>query len=471
MIQAIDKILGALDERVDAMLSMCTRCGKCVEACPMPASADIDVSQPQEVIAGVFDILRTGSGSEAAQSWAQVCSGSGFCIEACDEGVNPRFLLAMERRTLHKRTEAPVRRARGRTNFKKMSRGVRVLSRLQLAPALIERLSPSSHPERETPPELIFYTGCNLIKTPHIGLLCLDVLDRLEVRYEVHGGASSCCGILQLRGGDGENAMRQGARTLEKFAQTETAEVLAWCPTCQIQFSETMLPARIPIEIPIQMSTQIPLGGAGEAAFAPTAPSADFDMTMFPLYLARRLDELRSHFVNRVEKRVALHEHPGTAGVTEAVIELLSAVPGVEVVDLRLPRIGYTLNSLASVPDTQKKMLATEFAAAEAAGVTTLASVYHSDHRELAGHEGQWSFEFVNYMEIIGESMGCVREDVFKRLKTMRDVDAIVADSADMIHLHGMDLDEVREVVIADMLNDQVLPIDRREHAQYLDAD
>ena len=27
------------------------------------------------------------------------------------------------------------------------------------------------------------------------------------------------------------------------------------------------------------------------------------------------------------------------------------------------------------------------------------------------------------------------------------------------------------EVVIADMLNDQVLPIDRREHAAYLDAD
>ena len=471
MTAAIEKILGALDERVDAMLSACTRCGLCVEACPMPASADIDVSRPQDVIGGVLDILRGGSGSEAAQRWAQVCSGSGFCIEACDETVNPRFLLAMARRALHKRTEAAVRRAAGRANFKKMSRGVRVLSRLQLAPELIERLSPSSHPERETPPELIFYTGCNLIKTPHIGLLCLDVLDRLGVRYEVHGGPSSCCGILQLRGGDDENAMRQGARTLEKFAQTETAEVLAWCPTCQIQFSETMLPASIPLQVPVQISGQTPPLLAAVEMQPLAATPADFDMTMFPVYLARRLDELRPHLTKRVEKRVALHEHPGTAGVTAAVIELLSAVPGVEVVDLQLPRLGYTLNSLASVPHTQKKMLATEFAAAEAAGVTTLAGIYHSDHRELAGHHGQWPFEFVNYMEIIGESMGCVREDVFKRLKTMRDVDAIVADSANLIHLHGMNLDEVREVVIADMLNDQVLPIDRREHAAYLDAD
>ena len=123
------------------------------------------------------------------------------------------------------------------------------------------------------------------------------------------------------------------------------------------------------------------------------------------------------------------------------------------------------------MPRAQQKMLATELAAAEAAGVTTLAGIYHSDHRELAAHDGQWPFEIVNYMEIIGASMGCSREDVFKRLKAMQDVDAILADSADMIRLHGMDAQEVREVVIADMLNDQMLPIDRREHAAYLDGD
>ncbi|MFT5446793.1 MAG: heterodisulfide reductase subunit D [Gammaproteobacteria bacterium] len=451
MAQAVDNILGALDERVERMLSACTTCGKCVEACPMPATSDIDVSNPKEVIGGVLDLLRTGTGNAAAEKWARICSGSGFCITACDEEVNPRYLLAMARRTLHKRAEAPVRRAAGRKNFKKMSRGVRVLSRLQLPPELIERLSPSSHPRGDTPPELVFYTGCNLIKTPHIGLLCLDVLDRLDVRYEVHGGASSCCGILQMRGGDDENAVRQGARTLESFARTETTEGVAWCPTCQIQFSETMPPSQIPLQT---------IGAAPQ-----------FDMTMFPLYLERRLDDLRPHLTRRVNKRVALHEHPGTAGVTEAVVSLLSAVPGVEVVDLKLPRLGYTLNSLSAVPGAQQKMLATEFAAAEAAGVDTLAGVYHSDHRELAGHHGQWPFEFVNYMEIIGESMGCSREDVFKRLKTMQDVDAILADSADMIRVHDMDLDEVREVVIQDMLNDQTLPIDRREHATWLDAD
>ena len=130
-----------------------------------------------------------------------------------------------------------------------------------------------------------------------------------------------------------------------------------------------------------------------------------------------------------VNKRVALHEHPGSEGVTEGVIAVLSAIPGLEVVDLQLPRIGYTLGSLAGVPKKRQAMLAAELNAAQAAGVTTLAGIYHSDHREIAGHDSQWPFEIVNFMELIGESMGIAHADIFKRLKTMQDVDAIVDDT------------------------------------------
>ena len=442
--------LDTLDARVAAMADACTRCGKCVEACPMPEPARIDVSDPKAVIGGVLDVLRTGAGPEFSEQWAQACTGSGFCLSACDYGVNPRFMLAMARRVLKKRQTLEARREKGKDQFKAMTRGVRVLSRLQLPPELLERLDPSSHPKAAEPPDLIFYTGCNLLKTPHIGLLCLDVLDRLDVRYEVYGGPANCCGILQMRGGDDENAMRQGLRTIERFAETKTSEVLSWCPTCQIQFGETALPIH---DI-----------GAGNADPA-------FDMTMFAVYLARRLEELRPLFTHRVDKRVALHEHPGSEGVTESVVALLSAIPGVEVVDLGQPRIGYTLNSLVTIPERRREMLAKELQAAEDAGVTTLAGVYHSDHREIVAHHGQWSFEVVNFMEIIGEAMGFKREDIFKRLKTMRDVDAILADSQDMIERNGLDAEEARQVVLSDMLGEEILPIDRREHARYFDAD
>jgi heterodisulfide reductase subunit D len=112
--------------------------------------------------------------------------------------------------------------------------------------------------------------------------------------------------------------------------------------------------------------------------------------------------------------------------------------------------------------------VAKELKAAEEACVTTLAGIYHSDHRELVGHESEWSFEIINFMELIGESMGLHRDDVFKRLKMMRDVDAILADTADLIATYRLDPEEVREVVLKDIIGDQHLPLDRNAHAKYL---
>jgi Fe-S oxidoreductase len=441
--------LASLDARVGAILDACTRCGKCVAACPMPGPAGIDARDTEAVAGGVLDILRSGAGPENSEQWASACSGSGACLSACEHGINPRFMLAMARRALKKSAPDSDRRDAGKANFQSMSRGVRVLSRLQLPPELLERLSPSSHPERDAPPELIFYTGCNMLRTPHIGLLCLDVLDRLGVRYEVYGGPSNCCGILQMRPGDDANAGRQAYRTIERFAATGAPEVLSWCPTCQIQFGETTLPSH---------------AAGGEPAF---------DMNMFAVYLERRLDDLKPLFTHPVAKRVAVHGYPGADGVTGAVETVLAAIPGLELVTLDRPLsdIGYMMTSLRAVPEQRRAILAGQLAAAEAAKVTTLAGVYHADHRELCAHESQWTFEVVNFMELVGAAMGCQRDDVFKRLKLMQDVDAILADTKDMIAHYRLDPEEVRAVVLADMLGDQFLPPDRSKHAEYLPRD
>lgn len=431
--------LSSLDARAETILDACSQCGKCVEVCPMPGIVGVDASDSGRIVSGVLEILREGTGPADSETWATACTSSGHCIDVCNDGVNPRFMLSLARRAMKKREAAEVRRDAGKQGFKKMSQGVRILSRLQLPPELLARLNPSSHPERAEAPDLIFYTGCNMLRTPHIGLLCLDVLDRLGVSYEVYGGPANCCGILQMRPGDDANAGRQAYKTIERFSQTKTSEVLAWCPTCQIQFGETALPSH-------------------------SGNNPDFDMTMFAVYLARRIDELRPMMTSPVPKKVALHEHPGAEGVASAVKELLSLIPELEVVDLEMPQVGYMLTSLASVPDFRKQLIATELAEAEKAGVTTLAGIYHSDHRELSSHENQWSFEVVNFMELIGAGMGLHREDIFKRLKLMQDVDAIIADTKDMIELHKLNPEEVRDVILRDILEDQMLPIDRAEH-------
>ena len=427
----------ALATRVQTeILDRCTRCGACVEACPMPGPAGLAIDDPKAVVTGVLDLLAGGAGTPEAKRWAAICSGSGSCIPACHDGVNPRFMLAMARLAQQKRKDAPERRRAGQTGFVQMSRGVRVLSRLQLPPELLARFGSEAAPAPDAPPaDLVFYTGCNLLKTPHIALLCLDVLDALGVNYRVAGGPGSCCGILQTRGGDLAAAGRIAYRTADRFGGTTTGTVLSWCPTCQVQFGETVLPAK------------------------QAQDGTDLEMAPLVLWLEQRLDDLKRLMVHRVEKRVALHDHPGVAGAGAAVRRLLEAIPGLEFVDLAQLPVGYMCNTLKPVPAFKRELHQTLLEAASAAGVTTLAGVYHACHRELCAHERDWPFEVVNFMELIGEAMGFKRDDVFKRLKMLQDVDAVIADSQELIDTYGLDLEEVRSVILEDMLGDQPLPL------------
>jgi hypothetical protein len=187
-------------------------------------------------------------------------------------------------------------------------------------------------------------------------------------------------------------------------------------------------------------------------------------MMMFPIFLVENLDRLRPLLKNPVKKRVAVHEYAGELGVMTAVRQLLSAIPGIELVDLGHKSAGYTGTALAQMKDYQKKTIAKTLLKAEEMKVDTLVGVYHNDHREFSGHEAAWNFKVANYMELIGDSMGIDRPDMFKQMKLMGDVDAILSSASELIEENGLNLSEVREVVISDMLNDQQLPIDRNLH-------
>ncbi len=181
-----DFLLGSLDERIEEMNSACTRCGKCVEACPIKGPAGI-TAPVVPVIAGIFDILHTGDGPADSRRWAATCMLSGDCIKACPEGVNPRLLLTMARLAMAKAEAAPqAQRRQGVEQFRKLNRDVTVQSRMQLDDEVLVRLGQRVSGQRSadaTPdaaPDFVFYTGCNLLKTPHIALLALDIMDALQ---------------------------------------------------------------------------------------------------------------------------------------------------------------------------------------------------------------------------------------------------------------------------------------------------
>jgi heterodisulfide reductase subunit D len=436
----------ALKARADAMADACTRCGKCVEVCPATEAAGLTAEErqdPVEVISGIIDIIRgqqSGEGSAAAEKWASGCLLSGECVKACDYGVNPRFLLYMARIAMsHAKKEAVAERRSGFDAYRLVARDVAHISQIQLDDALLARLGQGAKGKAPraagAQPDFVFYTGCNVLKTPHIALLALDVMDALGISYDVMGGPSHCCGIVQMRMGDVATSGRLGENTIDKLSQSKNGQVLSWCPSCQVQFTETTLPT-------VEM-----LRGA-----------KPFEMTPFTLFVHKHLDRLRPLLREPVPMRIALHRHPGVRGVVEAAEDILWAVPGIEIVDLDQPAVGLQSNNLRMLPEFRKQLQQAELAAAEAAGVDALVAVYHSDHRELCAHERDYPFRIMNLYEIVGASMGLHYDDHYKRLKIMQDADAILADCADLVQRHGLDPATTRLAIQA-MLDEQPAPL------------
>ncbi|MFZ0525860.1 MAG: (Fe-S)-binding protein [Xanthobacteraceae bacterium] len=433
----------ALQSRVDTMIDACTRCGKCVTACPTTVAAGLTAEEranPVGVIEGVINILRHGEGSDAARKWASGCIRSGDCIEACDYGVNPRFLLGMARAAMARsKNDAAVMRKKGVDGFRHVARDVNAMSKIQLDDALLARLGQGTKPAGASAAQadFIFYTGCNVLKTPHIALLALDVMDALGISYEVMGGPTHCCGIQQLRAGDLATFGRVAESALDKLSQSKTKQVISWCPSCHVQFTEMTLPAA-----------------------EKTRGAKPFDMTPFTMFVHRHLDRLRPLLRNPVPMRIALHKHPGVRGVVAAAEDILRSIPGVQLVDLQQPAVGLQANDLKPLPAHRRVLQEAELKAAEAAGIDALVALYHSDHRELCAHERDFPFQILNLYEIVGLSMGLHHDDTFKRLKLMQDADAILADCADLVERHGLDRDTTR-AAIQTMLDEQPAPLRR----------
>jgi heterodisulfide reductase subunit D len=405
---------------------LCTRCGDCFRACPMTAPAGIAEADPGATAGAIVDLITGGAGNAEAARWAEACSGSGYCIPACTHGINPRFMVQLARGFARRNKGGAPLPTRWRQGFQAMSRGVRVLSKLQLPPEVLARFAPA-HEQRTSPPDVVFYTGCNVLKTPHIALLCLDILDLLGIDYEVMGGVGQCCGVYQFREGDFATNNKVAYATIDGLASAGASTVLSWCPSCQISIGEVSLP-----------NYELQFG------------AKPFDLNPFLTFLASHAEQLAALMKQPVAKRIALHERPVFPEVIEAVKQLLAIVPGTELVDIDVPRVGTQANSLAQFPAYKRDLVQREFAAVAEAGVTTLATIYHACHRQICDAGDGRSFEVVNFMEILGEGLGLASPDLYKRLKVMGDIDAMIVETAPMMAANRLDLDTVRDALYAE---------------------
>lgn len=413
--------LDYLEREKQDILAHCTRCGKCVAVCPMPQyETQLQHSDPVQVVSEVIELLRRGTVTPAAKAWAMSCSNSGRCIPACPEGVNPRKMLALARLELrHQQTAANPQAARqaAQDDFRAMGDAIRLLLGVQLPPEEVQRLLPGAIRQRQRPAEMVFYFGCNILRTPEIALAVLNVLDRLGVDYEVLGGTGNCCGITFMRAGEAATAHAQAAQTMHNMAAFTPQQVLSWCPSCNVHMQDFVLDLEPP----------------------------EFPMRHVTAYLAERLSDLQRLFTHPLQKRVALHEHHGVDGVVADVRRLLLAIPGLELVTIpQLHDHGHQCAGFRNAPAAKANVHRVVLEQATAAGVDTLVDIYHSCHRELVAAEQDYPLTIQNFMSLLGEPMGITRQDLYKRVMLYHDLERVMAEAAPNIEANHLNTELIQ---------------------------
>lgn len=87
------------------ILNACANCGKCFEVCPMTefmTSPDFAASAITRQVTAVLarDAIDSSNPiQQAALEWIGSCTGSGQCIDACPNDVNPKMMLRLAKIT------------------------------------------------------------------------------------------------------------------------------------------------------------------------------------------------------------------------------------------------------------------------------------------------------------------------------------------------------------------------------------
>ena len=426
--------MSAYGERLEAVAAQaaerCTTCGKCFEVCPTAREAGLDAGHATQLVGELLALTRSGgSAAEGLLGWLNACDGSARCSAACPEDINVRQWITIAKlRALESGRPREVGAANAASRFRHMAQAVRLLASMQLPSETLKRiLAPA---ERRTA-DVLFYTGCNVLRTPHIVLNVMDILDALGLDFDVVGGTAHCCGVYQFQEADLPTYERMGHRTFQRFGRSGASQVLTWCPTCTKNFDE--------LEKDVE------------------APS--FDLAHISEFLAANLDALEARFVaEQPRRRVVIHEHLGIGATVSSIRKLLGAVPRLELLDIGQDS-GFSYacgGQAAKFKEREQAIHRALVDGAIAAGADTIVTMYHSCHRALAGAEAVHPIRVVNFTDVIAEALGRRgHPDYYQLYKRGGAMDEAVAAARRFLEDNGVKVDESSvQSLTADIFNE-----------------
>jgi Fe-S oxidoreductase len=427
--------MSAYADRLEALVAeaadRCTTCGKCFEACPTARESGLDMGQAVQRVGELVSLTRDGgAAAPLLDKWLSACDGSARCTAACPEEINVRqWVTIAKMKSLQATRPVQEGAANAAGRFRHMAQAVRLLASMQLPSETLKKiLAPA---ERRTA-DVLFYTGCNVLRTPHIVLNVMDILDALDLDFDVVGGTAHCCGVYQFQEADLPTYERMGHRTFQRFGQSGASKVLTWCPTCTKNFDE------------LEKDVEEP----------------SFDLGHVSEFLAANLDALKARFTaEQPKRRVVIHEHLGIGATVESVRNLLRAVPNLELIELPQDS-GFSYacgGQAAKFKDREQAIHRDLVRGAVDGGADTIVTMYHSCHRALSGAEAIYpSLKVVNFTDVLAEALGRGgHPDYYQLYKRGGAMDEAVTAARGFLENNGVRIDEnAVKSLTADIFNE-----------------
>jgi len=388
-----DILISELDIRRLIELDACTRCGECLNWCPVydqdakeniiPRKKVVDflriiksqqgilgriirnesVSAPvRRLLARVFRYREIGP--EEVQDFVKnlyECSTCGQCHVVCPVNIDTVNLWEDIRRLIVKADYGPlesqkalVKSVKAYDNPWQQPRAARTKwARRAKKEGLITDLPREI---KKTKGKILLFLGCTAaydINVKQVAVSTINILEALDIDYGVLGKDEKCCGSVLLRMGDPEFE-RLARENIKTFNELGITTLISSCAGCFKTIKQDY----------------------------PRVGKLNFEVLHTVEFLQRLLEQNKLKFKNPVEKIVTYHDpcHLGRAtGVFDAPRVIMEAIPGLELIEMPRNReysrcCGAGGGLKSGYPDIQNKMAQRRVKEAEETGAKELVS-------------------------------------------------------------------------------------------------
>jgi len=322
-------------------LETCTRCGECVQWCPVYAQDQKEDLTPRAKAKAFRKILRAQDGILSMlvppDSWIgrkmdregrqqrridrfvqglYECSTCGQCHYVCPSFIDTVELWEALRGSMVSSGHGPLE------NHKALTSSVKSYDNPWLQPRStrdkwakrakkqkeIERV-PKSLPKEQA--EVLYFVGCTAsfdVNIKQVAVNTVKLLQACGVDFGILGTREKCCGSVLLRVGDPEYS-RLAQENIETFNSLGIKTLVTSCSGCYKTISQDY----------------------------PKVGEMNFEILHMVQFIDRLIQEKKIRFKNEVPMRVTYHDpcHLGrAAGIYEAPRRILRSIPGVEFVEI-----------------------------------------------------------------------------------------------------------------------------------------